>query len=129
MLDVGSYIKQYLDIESVIKPKKVLRKGKALMCSCPLHKDSRPSLSINVRKQVWHCFSCGKGGDAIAFVMAKESLNFKDACVLLIRDFSIPPPSRLIRDAERREIEKLETSGNKAAAIELLKKRNEKHNS
>lgn len=129
LIDAASYIKQYLDLKWVISPRKWVKRGRSLMCSCPLHKDSKPSLAVDEGKQIWHCFSCGKGGDAITFVMAKDSLGFREACRKLIRDYSIPPPSRLIRDEELREIKKLETSGNTSAAIALLAKRNGKHNS
>jgi hypothetical protein len=59
-----------------LKPKKA---GKEYMASCPLHEDATPSLSLNPRKAVWHCFSCGRGGDGIALVMEVRRVNFQNA--------------------------------------------------
>lgn len=35
------------------------------LCKCPLHEDWSPSASFNDAKGIWHCFSCGRGGDYI----------------------------------------------------------------
>lgn len=53
-------------IENVgVKLKKV---GKEYMGLCPFHDDREPSLSVNRDKRLWHCFGCGRGGDARKFV-------------------------------------------------------------
>jgi DNA primase len=39
---------------------------------CPFHCDTRPSLSVNLDKKVFNCFSCGDGGDIVKFVAKKE---------------------------------------------------------
>jgi hypothetical protein len=43
---------------------KLKRVGKEYMALCPFHDDHEPSLSVNIKKGLWHCFGCGKGGDA-----------------------------------------------------------------
>ena len=47
---------------------------------CPFHKDSKPSLSVNIQSGGFKCFSCGEsGGDVLAFHMKHKNLNFIDA--------------------------------------------------
>jgi hypothetical protein len=41
-------------------------RGDEYTVSCPFHDDKRPSLGINDQRGVWHCFSCGRGGDAVS---------------------------------------------------------------
>lgn len=48
-----------------VKLKKV---GKEYMGLCPFHDGHRPGLSVNRKKGLWHCFGCGRGGDADRFV-------------------------------------------------------------
>lgn len=47
------------------------------MASCPFHKDKTPSM--DVRKNFYHCYSCGEHGDVIDYVMKTENLTFKQA--------------------------------------------------
>lgn len=46
---------------------------------CPFHNEKTPSFSVSEDKQVWHCFGCGKGGDAFGFLMEIEGLTFREA--------------------------------------------------
>ncbi|ASM39519.1 DNA primase [Campylobacter sputorum subsp. bovis] len=46
---------------------------------CPFHDDKNPSMSISSDKGLFHCFSCGAGGDAIKFVMDYEKLSYPEA--------------------------------------------------
>lgn len=46
---------------------------------CPFHNEKSPSFNVNQARQFFHCFGCGKGGDAIAFVRDYENLPFSDA--------------------------------------------------
>ncbi|MCD8266600.1 MAG: DUF6371 domain-containing protein [Prevotellaceae bacterium] len=45
------------------------QKGREWLGLCPFHDDRHPSLSVNPQKQVYKCFSCGVGGDAVDFLM------------------------------------------------------------
>ena len=57
---------------------------------CFLHSESVPSLSFHPsKKNVWHCFSCGKGGDAISLMMEHERCGFTEACEKLCAIFGI----------------------------------------
>jgi len=46
---------------------------------CPFHTDNNPSFSFSADKPLWHCFGCGKGGDWITYLMAKNGLSFPEA--------------------------------------------------
>ena len=46
---------------------------------CPFHDERTPSFNVTPGKELYHCFSCGEGGDVIKFVMKLESLQFSEA--------------------------------------------------
>jgi DNA primase len=46
---------------------------------CPFHEERTPSFNVTPGKELYHCFSCGEGGDVIKFVMKMESLQFGEA--------------------------------------------------
>ncbi|MCH5217891.1 MAG: hypothetical protein J1F07_05000 [Muribaculaceae bacterium] len=61
---------------------------------CFLHSESVPSLSFHPSKtNVWHCFSCGKGGDAISFMMEYDRCGFIEACEKLCAIYGIILPT------------------------------------
>ncbi len=72
-------LKSRLDIVDVVGSYLELRKnGANFKAVCPFHNDSNPSLVISPSKQIYHCFSCGAGGDSIKFVMEYEKLNYPE---------------------------------------------------
>ena len=73
-------LKSRLDIVDVVGSYLELKKnGANFKAICPFHNDSNPSLVISPSKQIYHCFSCGAGGDSIKFVMEYEKLNYPEA--------------------------------------------------
>lgn len=56
---------------------------KANVGCCPLHDEKSPSFRVNLVKQIFKCFGCGKGGDAFTLVMAMENLKFNEAVEFL----------------------------------------------
>jgi DNA primase len=94
------------DILDVIRPVVSLtRKGKDHVGLCPFHNDHKPSLSVSSSKQIFKCWSCGAGGDAIAFVQKFHHLEFREALAMLadragIRVGAAGPEAR---DGELRE--------------------------
>jgi hypothetical protein len=50
---------------------------------CPFHKDRKPSLKVYLKTNRFHCFSCGKHGSPIDFVMKHQNCDFKEAVQLL----------------------------------------------
>ena len=79
-----------LPIEEVLKPYVQLsRKGSAWMGVCPFHTERTGSFSVSPRKNLFHCFSCNRGGDAITFIMEKENLPFWEAVKFIARNHHI----------------------------------------
>jgi len=81
MIDNNSIdnLKTRLDIVDVVGNYLELKKnGANFKAICPFHSDSNPSLVISPSKQIYHCFSCGAGGDSIKFVMEYEKLNYPE---------------------------------------------------
>lgn len=52
------------------------RTGNSWVGLCPFHGEKTPSFSVSADKGFYHCFGCGKSGDAIAFCMEMEHLDF-----------------------------------------------------
>ena len=80
-------VKVEYDIVEVINRYTELRKSgrNQYYGRCPFHDDDHPSLGVNQKKQVFHCFSCQRSGDVINFIMEIEGSNTKQACQLLRR--------------------------------------------
>ena len=55
------------------------RAGAQYRANCPFHNEKSPSFYVNPARQSFHCFGCGKGGDAISFVRDYENLPFMEA--------------------------------------------------
>ena len=73
-------VQQANDIADVISEHVSLaKKGREMVGLCPFHEDHRPSLYVNVVKQIFKCFACGAGGDVFKFVQMRENLTFPQA--------------------------------------------------
>jgi DNA primase len=57
----------------------VKKDGKGHKACCPWHEDKTPSLSVDVKKGLYHCFSCGKAGDSLSFIQSFRKLLFPQA--------------------------------------------------
>lgn len=57
----------------------VTKKGRSYVALCPFHDDKNPSLNISKEKQIFKCFVCGTGGNAITFVEKYEKISFEEA--------------------------------------------------
>lgn len=73
-------ILKQVDIVKVISYyQPVTKKGREYVAICPFHDDSNPSLHISPEKQIFKCFVCGTGGNAINYVERRENLHYFDA--------------------------------------------------
>ena len=80
-----------LAIEEVLQPYvKLSRKGSTLMGLCPFHTERTGSFAVSPHKNLFHCFSCNRGGDAITFIMEKENLSFMKAVEFIAKQHNIP---------------------------------------
>lgn len=65
------------------------RSGANYMGLCPFHNERTPSFSVSKAKQVCKCFSCGKGGSAVGFIMEHEQLSYGEALRWLAKKYNI----------------------------------------
>jgi len=70
---------------------------------CPFHDDKTPSFMVSPAKGICHCFACGKGGNAVNFIMEHEQMSYPDALRWLARKYNIEIKERELTDDERRE--------------------------
>lgn len=95
--DLVEEIRARSDIVDVISSYiKLQRKGSNYVGVCPFHNDRNPSMSVNQPRQIYHCFSCGAGGDVFKFVMEYENLTFPEAMKVLAKRAGISLPKREI---------------------------------
>lgn len=79
-------VKRRLNIIDLIQNYVSLKKsGKGYVGLCPFHDDSNPSMHVSEDKGLFHCFSCGAGGDIFGFMMRYNNLNFRDSLTELAR--------------------------------------------
>ncbi len=70
-------IRQKTDIVDVINQYvQLTKKGTNFSASCPFHEDRNPSFSVHPGKQIYKCFSCGRGGNVYGFLQEIEGINF-----------------------------------------------------
>src|SRR4249920_1717191 len=69
---------------------------------CPFHQEKTPSFSVSPAKQVFYCFGCGKGGDAITFLRELEHLSYVEAVERLAQQAGVSLRYEGDSPAERR---------------------------
>ncbi len=78
--DIVDLVSQYIQLKRV---------GKNYRALCPFHAERDPSFYVNPEKQIYYCFGCKKGGNAISFLMDYEHLDFPDALRKLAKNLGI----------------------------------------
>ncbi|MDQ7038767.1 MAG: DNA primase [Aquificota bacterium] len=79
-LDIVDVISEYLNLERV---------GSNYRTNCPFHPDRTPSFYVSPSRQIFKCFGCGVGGDAIKFVSLYENVSYMQAALQLARKYRI----------------------------------------
>ena len=83
--DIVELIGGYLPLKAAGRTHKTL---------CPFHTEKTPSFIVNPERQIFHCFGCGEGGDAIAFLVKHERLTFPEAVRTLAERAGVSLPAR-----------------------------------
>ncbi|MBS9335856.1 DNA primase [Fructobacillus papyrifericola] len=73
-------------VDLVSQYTQLVKRGREWNGSCPFHEDRRPSFFVDDKKQVFHCFSCGRSGTAFSFLMEKEGYTYPQAILKLAED-------------------------------------------
>lgn len=70
---------------------------------CPFHNDSHPSFSVSPSRGICHCFTCGKGGNAVNFLMELEQMTYIDALKWLAKKYGIEVKERELSEEEKKK--------------------------
>ncbi|MFA5778847.1 MAG: DNA primase [Elusimicrobiota bacterium] len=68
---------------------RLTRSGRNFKARCPFHNEKTPSFMVNPEKQIFHCFGCSIGGNAISFIMKMEGLTYPEAIRKLAKKCNI----------------------------------------
>ena len=94
------------DIVDVISAHVQLKKsGANYFGLCPFHNERSPSFSVSRQKQMFYCFGCGEGGNALTFVMKYENCSFQEALKMLADRAQITLPEVRYSDEMRKKEE------------------------
>ncbi|ABM31998.1 DNA primase [Paracidovorax citrulli] len=100
-----SFIQELLsrvDVVDVVGRYVQLKKGGAnFMGLCPFHGEKSPSFSVSPSKQFYHCFGCGKNGNAISFLMEHAGMGFVEAVQDLAQQVGLQVPQDDVSPQER----------------------------
>lgn len=90
-------IRQNTDIVDVISQYLQLRKsGQNYFAHCPFHDDNTPSFSVNNQKQIFYCFSCGRGGNVFSFLTEIEGLTYPESIIKTAELINYPLDQSLV---------------------------------
>ena len=68
---------------------------------CPFHSDKTPSFYVSPAKGLCKCFACGKGGNAVHFIMEHEQMSYPEALKYLAKKYNIEVKERELSDEEK----------------------------
>ncbi|MCC8119072.1 MAG: DNA primase [Bacteroidales bacterium] len=98
------------DIVEVVSDFVTLKKrGANYMGLCPFHNERTPSFSVSKAKNYCKCFSCGKGGSPVGFIMEHEQMSYGEALRYLAKKYHIEIKEREMTDTEREEASERES--------------------
>lgn len=97
-------IKEAANIVDVVGEFVTLRKaGMNYKGLCPFHNEKTPSFIVSPSRGTCHCFGCGKGGNAVSFIMEHEQMTYPEALRWLANKYHIEIKERELSDEEKRE--------------------------
>ncbi|MCC5630640.1 DNA primase [Nostoc sphaeroides CHAB 2801] len=103
--DTIEEVKLRADIVDVVSEYVVLRKrGKDFVGLCPFHDEKSPSFTVSQTKQLYYCFGCQAGGNAIKFVMELGKRSFADVVLDLARRYQVPVQT--LEPEQRQELQR-----------------------
>lgn len=85
------------------------RRGANYIGLCPFHNERTPSFSVSKSKGICKCFSCGKGGSPVNFIMLHEQMGYQEALRYLAKKYNIEIKEHEMTDREREEASERES--------------------
>ena len=77
------------------------RRGANYVGLCPFHDEKTPSFSVSPARGICKCFSCGKGGNSVHFVMEHEQMSYYEALKYLARKYNIEIQEKPLTNEEK----------------------------
>ncbi|HEY9693827.1 MAG TPA: DNA primase [Oculatellaceae cyanobacterium] len=103
--DTIEQVKERADIVDVVSEHVVLRKrGKDYQGLCPFHEEKTPSFTVSPGKQMYYCFGCQAGGNAIKFLMEVGKRAFGEVVLDLARRYQVPVQT--LEPEQRQELQR-----------------------
>ncbi len=97
-------IKEAANIVDVVSEFVTLkRSGANYKGLCPFHNEKTPSFYVSPARGTCHCFGCGKGGNAVSFIMEHEQMTYPEALRWLANKYHIEIRERELTDREKQE--------------------------
>ncbi|MDO7905445.1 DNA primase [Paenibacillus sp. JX-17] len=87
---IESVLNQNDIVDTVSKYVHLTKQGKYMKGLCPFHSEKTPSFTVTPDRQIFYCYGCGKGGNAIKFRMEIEGLSFPEAVRTMAEESHIP---------------------------------------
>ena len=78
------------------------RKGVNYQACCPFHNEKTPSFVVSPSKGVYKCFGCGKGGNAVTFLMEHENITYPEALKMVAKRYGIEVKEKEMSEEEVR---------------------------
>lgn len=85
------------------------RRGANYIGLCPFHNERTPSFSVSKSKGICKCFSCGKGGSAVNFIMLHEQMTYQEALRYLAKKYNIEIVEKELTPQEREQVTERES--------------------
>lgn len=87
---IEAVLRQHDIVDTVGRHVHLTKQGKYMKGLCPFHSEKTPSFTVTPDRQIFHCYGCGKGGNAIKFRMEIEGLTFPEAVRMMAEEAQIP---------------------------------------
>lgn len=84
---------------------KLTRRGVNYIGLCPFHNEKSPSFTVSPAKNIYKCFGCGEGGNAVNFIMDLEQLSYPEALKSLAKKYNIPVEEDELTDEQTAQLQ------------------------
>ena len=102
--DIIEEVKARVNVVDVVSEHVTLKKaGRNFVGLCPFHREKTPSFTVNPEKQIFYCFGCGEGGNAISFLMKINNMSFPESIRHLAGKMGITIPVKKVTTGEKRK--------------------------